>query len=123
LFFEAIEQLNPENIYNGTPILQQDFRSILAKSPEFFDVYVRIVFSGSGFNQQVYELVTEYNQEYGKKQPIILICGEAFKETDLYDVLIKKEDTTTTQKKERESKTVSSKDFCVPAFSKVINSY
>ncbi|MHB1799725.1 MAG: hypothetical protein ACYCUI_15750 [Vulcanimicrobiaceae bacterium] len=116
MFYGAIQQLNPENIYDGAPKLQQQFRNILAKSPNFFDIYVRIVFSVSGFSTQVKDLVKYYNQKYGKKQPIILISADPLKGTELNRVLTK---GVKIKKEERESNKISFEDFCVPAFNKV----
>jgi hypothetical protein len=110
------------NIYESASNLQTEFRDLLASSPNFFDEYVRIVFSVSGFSHEVMSLVRTYNKEYGKKHPIILLSGiNSLKGTELFDLLTKgaKEESSTQSK--NKAPLINEVNLVVPQFSKVIN--
>jgi len=69
-FMEAIQSLQPKYFFKNAPDQRAEFERLISKN--FYDRYVRIVTSYSGFNSTVIEHVKKYNSMFGKSQPIVL---------------------------------------------------
>jgi len=76
-FFDAIKQLNPIYFYEGAHTNRELFVKWWRNNPQYFEKYVRCVFSASGFHPSVSAFVEKYNTTFGAVQPILLMAPHA----------------------------------------------